>query len=260
VLAQTNPQTSGLEPMFGRADVGNMTINTRVNQMQGNFWIPGRLPWPYPSHITSKNRYIPHANGVWFCQVNTPDGGFWFNLIPVRVDTATAANRLWDYVYLTNWGYTKVDPTASIDTSMNCQGYSTERNSWMSLAPPVVNIDVNGNIHPGDDYKPSDKFDELVEGAIFATTDWIYTPVYLTCGNNVFAVGSHSARIVEVDEELSVNPQGQEYRWIKVREKNRVSALYERSFVVAKHPNNPNVVQPIVLPWGTFSEFYVKKP
>jgi len=102
-----------------------------------------------------------------------------------------------------------------------------------------------------DDYYPTNLLDHLVPGAILVNPNTIFTPVGLS-------VGSHSARVVEVGD-LEENPGGQKFRWIKVVEKNRVSALYEKWFIVTERPDKFCFIQPIILPWGILSEFHVER-
>jgi len=228
-----------------------------VGRMLGTYWDP-RLydhndPDSFPtSHLTRPphRRPIAHFEGIRIEGTRIYPPGTYFSDNPFAVSpygyTADAANRLWDDIYITHWGYTKVDPAASIDPSMNCHGFSTGRNSWIWDMGTLV----------ADEYEPRNRFcdNHLVPGAIFFNPNWINAA-------GLLAVGSHSARIEYVGAvQTAQNPPNQQYRWIRVIEKNRVSALYERWFVVTVHPGNPDVVQPIVLPWGTFSHFHVKKP
>jgi hypothetical protein len=165
-------------------------------------------------------------------------------------NSADAANRLWDNVY-SNWGYTKVDPTASIDLSKNCHGYSTGLGTWTSIQPVL-----------DDDYKESDQFSALVPGAIVANLGWINVLVHINGGDTPAfpspGIESHSARITEVDPVRQYD-NGDNYKRITVVEKNRVSALYTRKFNVDENRNKLGDILPIVLPWGTLPKFHIKK-
>ena len=251
ILGQANPMPNYYIEMSGLIDVNSSypgnpgKIVTKVSDLNASCNVPYRPNFP-DSHITRKENPILHYVEISIDQetFDHPEG------IPITVNTAAAANRLWDTVYHA-WGYTKLNITDSIDPSMNCHGYSTGRGAWMSLQPAR-----------DDDYQPTTIRDHLVPGAIFATTNSI----------NILNTGpfvSHSSNIDAVNQiagthDLSVN----------VVEKFRVSALYMKTFTMkALCPNKDSdpmahvhtgpcsmVFENAPLPWLSTGGFYRKLP
>jgi len=164
-----------------------------VGGLKGSEYFPNLPLWPAgtwpPNHITRP----PHNNKIAHYAGSTLVSDT-YNLVlgagPVTGSVSDAANRLWDNAYGL-WGYTKVDPSASIDPSQNCHGYSTELNTWASIQP-ILN----------DNYEQaSNRLDYLVPGAILANLGAIDIIVKIN-GVNVVAipaVGTHSSRIDYVD-------------------------------------------------------------
>jgi len=137
--------------------------------------------------------------------------------IIVPCDVADVAGRLHDRAYGgLGWGYTKVAPSASIDISMHCHGYSTGYNTWIDMTHVLA-----------DEYEPTYRRDHLTPGAIFSTK-------YSTGG--FFSVGNHSSRIEGVYLIAGTHDLD-----VSVIEKNRVSALYTKTFrMLALCPDKDN--------------------
>ena len=182
LLNQTVSRAYGLidVPCYPGAS-STCTICGFIGYITGSHYDPRLSPFP-DSHITLAGNRIDHYVGSRLNGISGPSIG----------DPADAANRLWDTAY-SNWGYTKVDPTASIDPSMNCHGYATKRGAWMSLTPALF-----------DDYELASFRDHLVPGAIFAHID-------LTNGIHVMSgfppVNSHSSRIDAVHQLAGTHDQ-----------------------------------------------------
>ena len=235
---------------------GDLYKIENVGSTSGWYYDPLRYdpsnPNSFPaSHITSKNNPILHWTGSSIDAPGTYVSSDPFAVIPYG-NTATAANKLWDKIY-SIWGYTKIDPIADIDTSQNCHGYSTGKNTWMSLSPVQA-----------DDYVESNEFDALVSDitpyAILATTSTVLASIPNGTYYLYFGVNSHSARIAQVGSVQTNPSNGNIFKIIEVQEKNRVSALYTRDdFIVSKDPANPGKIKPIVLPWSTLPKFHIKK-
>jgi hypothetical protein len=251
-----NPPEGFVDYLYGLVDFDwpNDPVKgycTPVGSMWGGHYIPSLYPnlnnFP-TSHITHAGNGIYHIVGNHIAAVY----GLSFAVPPI-INTAAAANtayRLWDRVYGSfGWGYTKVNITDSIDPSMNCHGYSTGLNTWIMDMETLL----------ADDYEHTFLRDHLVPGAIFFNPNWIIvldTPPHLH-----FEVGSHSSRIDAVHQLAGTHDLT-----VKVVEKNRVSALYEKTFTMqALCPNNchlhsgPCNMANAPLPWSP-NGFYRKLP
>ena len=234
-----------------------------VGGLKGSEYFPNLPLWPagtWPAnHITRENNMISHIAGSTLVSDT-------YNLVvgmgPVTGSVSDAANRLWDNAYGL-WRYTKVDPSASIDPSMNCHGYSTGLNTWTCLAPSVINV-VGGIICEGDDYAPKTGPNDLKDGAILATLGDVYPLVEIN-GNYVSAflepIPTHSARIGGVKMPVT-QPNGDIHIKATVYEKCRESAVYEKEITIKWEHKGGGVykMEKIALSWGVFDRFYVRKP
>ena len=237
--------------MSGLVDeVSPTVVRNDVGTIRGSLYDPylsygPNNPWP-TNHITRENRLIYHFSGS---EVDPPgmflhttiSGG---SILSFFLDSAEAANKLWDNAY-SHWGYTKIDSNASINPSMNCHGYSTGLNTWASIQPLL-----------SDDYEHTNRLDHLVPGAIFANLGSINVLVHINGVNTpVFPSGvqSHSSRIDTV--YCTTGPD----RLVRLVEKNRVSALYEKiPLIRAQDPPNDHLMEPVDLPW--LPSLYRPKP
>jgi len=243
------PHNIPVNYVYGLMDVpldvppGRISIQTRdMGYLIGTY---SNYLNPFPaSHITRNNNYISHFAGTHLEPPATHSYGSVAG--SHTVDKGEAANRLWDTVY-SAWEYDKIDITAGIDPSMNCHGYSTGLNSWMDI-----------QLKLRDDYEFTRLRDKLVPGAILAVppapNQWLN--VY-----GSFGVSCHSSAI-----EAVYLIAGTHDLTITVREKNRVSALYQKTFTMqALCPNNDHMhsgpcnMENANLPWSPIG-FYVKKP
>jgi len=215
-----------------------------VGHMTGNHYDPRRTPFP-DSHVTRAGRGIFHVAGMYIDSWR----GIRDAVPPIDSVAAAAAsaNRLWDYAYH-SWGYTKLFIPTSIDISMNCHGFSTGRGAWMCMLAALR-----------DDYELTFRRDHLVPGAIFVRIDPLGAPgIHIIDGFP--RLYDHSSKIDAVHQiagthDLSVN----------VVEKNRVSALYMKSFtMIALCPTDDFThefctMMSAPLPWRPIG-FYRKLP
>ena len=275
VWGQTNPTPNsyvslvyGLIDQFLPLPIGTHSeMMYIVGDLIGSKYDPApNLPWPPNYHLTRApyNRRIAHWAETRLVGNNAQSSPPTFTYpfaVPTTQNSADAANRLWDNAY-NLWGYTKVNPTAGINTSMNCHGYSTGYLTWMALDPAVVQ-NISGYYASGDDYELTFSRDHLVPGTIFATTNTV--PIYILMnGSNALysSFTSHSSRVDTVDQI-----DGTHDLEVTVVEKFRVSALYEKKFTMtALCPNNDYLqcdgkcnMMNAPLPWSPIG-FYRKKP
>jgi len=240
---------------FGLVDVpsgpgAGFSIHTtlgHIGYIIGSYYDP-RLydrndPDSFPaSHITRPpyKRPIAHFVGGRIEYLNAP---------PSAGNFAGAANRLWNTAYFA-WGYCRVSILGSIDPSMNCHGFSTGLNTWINDMETLV----------ADEYEFTRCRDHLAPGAIFFRpfdpNNWI-----TVLDNPVFRVSNHSSRIDTVNQIAGTHD-----KTVTVVEKNRVSALYTKTFTMqALCPNNchlhsgPCNMANAPLPWSPIG-FFRKLP
>ena len=110
----------------------------------------------------------------------------------------------------------KIDPNAGIDPSMNCHGYSTGLSTWIN--------EINTLLE--DEYVPTTHRDHLVPGTIFARP-YVYKDWVIISNNPSFKVGDHSSKVEAVHLLAGTHDLA-----VTVVEKNRLSALYEKTFTM----------------------------
>jgi len=251
IWGQITPQNVPIVELVGLADYNYLSSPQliHVTYLRGVYQDPSLSNANFPaSHVTRDKRRIGHWTEC-VLEKETYDNPY---TVPQIGSVADAANRLHDTAY-SAWGYTRVTPGTDIDTSMVCHGYSTGLGTWMPLQPKLA-----------DDYEKTYRHDHLAPGAIFARpyVPYVWIKVLDIPPNSSFGVSDHSSRIDSVDCIAGTHDLA-----VSVTEKNRVSALYRKSFTMqALCPNNDHFqcdgkcsMKNAPLPWSP-DGFYRVKP